>query len=61
MDHGYTMDEQDEFLDKIDDVQKKIQDIIEGKIDMEELDRQEMEEKERERLKEVAKQIKQRE
>ena len=58
MDHGYTMDEQDEFLDKIDDVQKKIQDIIEGKIDMEELDRQEMEEKERERLKEVAKQIK---
>lgn len=50
----YTLDEQDEFLDKIDNVQKQIDDIISGKVDIHELDRQEEAQKEKERLKQVA-------
>jgi hypothetical protein len=47
----FTADEQDEFLEKVDHVQKRIEDIISGKVDIEELDRIDAEEAETERLK----------
>jgi hypothetical protein len=35
----HTQEEQEEFLEKIDNVQKQIQDIMDGKIDVEALDK----------------------
>ena len=37
---GYSRDEADDFLDKVDDIHQQVQDIISGKIDCNEADRQ---------------------
>jgi len=58
---GYSKDEADDFLDRVDDINKQIQDIISGKVDVKELDRKDKELAEKERLKKVAKEIKERE
>jgi hypothetical protein len=57
----YTAEEQDEFLEKVDDVQKRINDIMSGKVDIDELDRIEKAAEEKERLKIKAQEIKERE
>ena len=37
---GYTPDEADDFLEKVDDIHQQVQDIISGKTDIAEADRQ---------------------
>lgn len=37
----YLKEEADEFLDRVDEVNKQIRDLIDGKIDVEELDKKE--------------------
>ena len=58
---GYSKDEADDFLDRVDDINKQIQDIISGKVDVQELDRKDKELAEKERLKKLSKEIKERE
>lgn len=58
---GFTKEEADEFVDKVDDVNQQIKDLLEGKVDVFELEKKEQEMKEQERLKQVAKDIKMRE
>jgi len=53
--HHYSKEEADDFLERVTDVQKQIQDILDDKVDLAELDRKEKEAVEKERLKEVAK------
>lgn len=60
-DLGFSKDEADDFLERVDDIQKQVKDILEGKIDVRELERKEKEAEEKERLKKVAKEIKERE
>jgi hypothetical protein len=57
----YSKEEADDFLERVTDVQKQIQDIMDDKIDIAELDRKEKEQIEKERLKEVSKEIRARE
>lgn len=57
----YDQGEADDFLDKVADVQQQVKDIIAGKIDVQELDRKEKEAAEKERLKQVANEIRHRE
>ena len=55
---SYTQDEATDFLDKVDDIHQQVQDIISGKIDVNEMDRQM---KEKEALEKTKEEIKQRE
>ena len=57
---GYMQEEADDFLDKVNDVNKQIADLISGKVDVHELDKVEKEMIEKERLKQVAKEIRER-
>jgi hypothetical protein len=50
---SYLKEDADDFLDRVDEVNKQIRDLIDGKIDCEELDKKENELKEKERLKQV--------
>lgn len=58
---GFNKEEADDFLERVTDVHKQINDIISGKVDVAEIDRKEKEMLEKQRLKEVAKEIKQKE
>jgi uncharacterized Zn finger protein (UPF0148 family) len=58
---GFSREEADDFLDKVDDVQKQIKDILEGKVDCVELDKREKDNAEKARLKQVSADIKDRE
>lgn len=55
---GYTNEEADEFLEKVDDVNQQIQDIISGKVDCVEADRKF---KEDEKMNKIKAEIKERE
>jgi hypothetical protein len=50
---SYLKEDADDFLDRVDEVNRQIRDLIDGKIDCEELDKKENELKEKERLKQV--------
>jgi hypothetical protein len=57
---GFSKDEADDFLDKVDYVNQQIQDLLSGKVDVMELDKAEKEMQEKDRLKRVASDIKER-
>mgnify|MGYP006950265080 CR=1 FL=1 len=40
---GFSKDEADDFLDRVADVQQQIKDILEGKVDVKELDKKDKE------------------
>lgn len=46
----HTEEEQEDFLEKVEDTYQKVQDIISGKLDIEELDKIELENKKKEEL-----------
>ncbi len=58
---SYSKEEADDFLERVEDVNKQIKDILEGKIDVRDLEKKDKEIAERERLKKVAAEIKARE
>ena len=55
---GYSHDEADDFLEKVDDIHQQVQDIISGKIDVAEVDRKMAE---KEKLDKIKAEIKERE
>ena len=55
---GYSREEAEDFLDKVDDIHQQVQDIISGKIDVNEVDRKF---KEQEQLEKARAEIKARE
>lgn len=57
----YLKEEADDFLERVDDVNRQIRDLIDGKIDCDQLDKKEQEMLEKERLKQVQKEIQERE
>lgn len=58
---GFTKDEADDFVDRVEDVNRQIADLISGKIDIKELEAKENAMLEKERLKKVSLEIKTRE
>jgi len=53
----YLKEDADDFLDRVDEVNKQIRDLIDGKIDCSDLDLKEKELLEKDRLKRVYKEI----
>lgn len=53
----YLKEDADDFLDRVDEVNKQIRDLIDGKIDCSDLDLKEKELLEKDRLKRVQKEI----
>ena len=58
---SYSKDDADEFVERVDEVTKQIQDLLDDKIDIHELDRKEKEFIEKDRLKIVSAEIRMKE
>lgn len=48
---SYSKEDADDFVDRVEEVNRQIRDLIDGKVDINEIDRKEQELKEKERLK----------
>jgi tetratricopeptide (TPR) repeat protein len=57
----YLKEDAEDFLDRVNEVNKQIRDLIDGKIECTDLDIKEQELKEKDRLKKVYKEIQERE
>ena len=58
---NFSKEDADDFVDRVEEVNRQIRDLIDGKVDIHEIDRKEKEMKEKDRLKKLAQEIKQRE
>jgi myosin-crossreactive antigen len=58
---NFSKEDADDFVDRVEEVNRQIRDLIDGKVDIHEIDRKEQEMKEKDRLKKLAQEIKQRE
>ena len=54
---SYLKEDADDFLDRVDEVNKQIRDLIDGKIDCDEIDKKEKDLQEKERFKQIQKEI----
>ncbi len=48
---GYSKEDADDFVDRVEEVNRQIRDLIDGKVDINDIDRKEQELREKERLK----------